>query len=182
VDVYATSAAEPWLAEAFSCAADVDVVLSVTPDPGAADLILQMGEPAALASPAFQIDSEEILVVTHRESPLQNLTLEQARALFAGSDPSVQVWVYPSDADVQKVFDALVMKGGSVSSFARVASTPQEMSDVLNAESNAVGILSRHWLTGSPRSIFTAGTVPVLAITQAEPQGALKNLISCLQK
>jgi len=181
-DVYASAAADPWLTEAFACASDSNLVLNVIHDPAQADLVLRIGEPAALSTPAFQIDTEEILVVTHRESPLQNMTLEQVQSLFTNGDPSVQVWVYASGEDVQEAFDQAVMTGRPVTSFARLASSPQEMSDVLNAQSNAVGILPRHWLAGSPRFIYSVGTVPVLAITPSEPQGALKNLIACLQK
>ena len=183
VDVYATSAAGPWLNEAFTCAAQAGVTLNVLSNPADAELVLQIGEPDALATPAYQIDTEEMLVATHRESPLQNLTLERVRDLFAGrGDPSVQVWVYASGEDSQKVFDQLVMAGGGVTSFARMASSPQEMSDVLNNESNTVGILPRHWKMGSVREIYSVGTVPVLAIVKEEPQGAIQSLIACLQK
>lgn len=183
MDVYATSAAGPWLNEAFICAAQQGVTLNVLSSPADADLVLRIGEPTALTTFAFQIDTEEILVVTHRESPLQTLTLEQVRDLFAGrGDPSVRVWVYASGEESQKMFDQLVMAGGSVTSFARMAASPQEMSDVLNKESNAVGILPRHWKMGSVREIYSVGTVPVLAIVKAEPQGAVKSLIACLQK
>jgi hypothetical protein len=181
-NVYASAAAGPWLSEAFDCASNLNLALNVVTDPVQADLILRIGEPAGLTTPAFQIDTEEILVVTHRESPLQNMTLEQVQSLFANGDPSVQVWVYPAGEDVQRVFDQLVMAGRPVTSSARMASSPQEMSDVLNAQSNAVGILPRHWLAGTPRFIYSVGNVPVLAVTQSEPQGALKNLIACLQK
>ena len=183
VNVYATSAAGSWLNEAFTCAAQQNVTLNVLADPAQAELVLRISEPDALTTPAYQIDTEEILVVTHRESPLQALTLEQVRDLFAGrGDPSVQVWVYASGEEPQKVFDQLVMAGGSVTSFARMAASPQEMSDALNNESNAVGILPRHWKMGSAREIYAVGTVPVLAIVKAEPQGAVKSLIACLQK
>jgi hypothetical protein len=74
------------------------------------------------------------------------------------------------------------MKGRSVSSSAHVAVTPQQMSDVLNSESNAVGILPRHWKAGGVRDVYSVTKVPVLAITQNEPQGAVNQLISCLQK
>ena len=143
-----------------------------------------MGEPEKLLSPAYQIDEEEILVVTHRESPVQNLSLEEAGALFAGrGDPAVQVWVYASETDVQKVFDQFVMAERSVTSSARLAVNPQEMSDMLVNESNAVGILPRHWKVGDDvREVFSVATVPVLAITQAEPESVIKELLACLQK
>lgn len=183
VDVYATSAAGPWLSELYDCATKLSAALRVVDSPSSAQIYLRIGEPELLAYPAYQIDQEEILIVTHRESPVQNLTLEEARALFAGQgDPSVQVWVYASEEDVQQVFDQLVMSRGSVTSSANLAVNPQQMSDLLNAEKNAVGILPRHWKAGSARDVYAAGTVPVLAIVQEEPQGVIKDLIGCLQE
>lgn len=182
VSVYSSLAAQPWLDSLYACAESFAVISRVD-DPSAADIVLRVGEPKPLTSFAYQIDEEEILIVTHRQSPVQNLTLDEAQNLFAGlGDPSVQVWVYASDEDVFGVFDQFVMKGRSVSSSARIAVSPQQMSDVLNAESSAVGILPRHWKVGDVREVYLAATVPVLAITQGEPQGAVSQLIGCLQK
>lgn len=181
VTVYATSAAQPWMGELFACANDLSVVLNVSAQ--SPEIYLRVGEPEMLVSPAYQIDEEEILIVTHRESPVQNLSLEEAQALFAGQgDPSVQVWVYSSEADIQILFDQLVMKGRGVSSFARVAVDSQAMSNTLNSESNAVGILPRHWKAGSIREVYSAGMAPVLAIVKEEPRGVVRELIGCLQK
>jgi hypothetical protein len=152
-------------------------------DPASAEISLRVGEPQVLGSPAYQIDSEDILIVTHRQSPVQNLTLDEARALFAGQgDPSVQVWAYASEDDVQEVFDQVVMAGTSVTPSARLAMTPQQMSDTLVNEPNTVGILPRHWKAGDDRDVFKVATVPVLALTRSEPEGAIKDLIACLQK
>ncbi|MBI5963845.1 MAG: hypothetical protein HY863_10255 [Chloroflexi bacterium] len=180
VNVYATSAAGPWLTELYTCANNLSVTLIITADEP--DIILRVGEPEIIVSPGYQIDEEEILIVTNRESPVQNLTLAEVRDLFAQGNESAQVWVYASGADVQVVFDQLVMKGRSVTTFAKLAATPQQMSDLLNAEKDAVGILPKHWKAGTVRDVYSAGTVPVLAITNEEPQGAVLNLISCLQK
>lgn len=182
VTVYSTSAAQPWLPEFYECAGTSSVI-SRSDDPSSAEIVLRVGEPQLLASPAFQIDTEEILIVTHRQSPIQNLTLEGARTLFSGQgDPSVQVWVYAPGEDVQDVFDQIVMTGRSVTSSARLAVHPQQMSDMLVNEVNTVGILPRHWKAGDTREVFTIATVPVLAITNTEPQGVIKDLIACLQK
>ncbi|MCI0556803.1 MAG: hypothetical protein L0287_38175 [Anaerolineae bacterium] len=181
VTVYSTSAAQPWLDPLYACA-DSFAVISRIDDSSVADIILRVGEPGFLSSPAYQIDTEDILIVTHRQSPIQNLNLEGARALFAGQgDPSLQVWVYASEEDVQEVFDQFVMEGRSVASSARLAVNPQQMSDTLVNESNAVGILPRHWKLGDTREVFSVATVPVLAMTQSEPQGVIKELIACLQ-
>jgi hypothetical protein len=183
VSVYSTSAAEPWLTSLYDCAG-TSSVLSRVDDPSAADISLRVGEPEALTGSAFQIDTEEILVVTHRQSSIQNLTLEQAQTLFAQGDAnaSVQVWVYASDADVQEVFDQFVMAGRSVTPSAKIAVSPQQMSDTLVNEPNTVGILPKHWKVGDARFVYTIPNVPVLALTKSEPQGDIKALISCLQK
>ena len=182
ITVYSTSAAQPWLTPLYACAGSSSVVSRVD-DLSSADIVLRVGEPEFLASPAYQIDTEEILIVTHRQSPVQNLTLEEGRALFAGQgDLSVQVWVYASDEDVQVEFDQFVMEGRSVTPSARLAVNPQQMSDTLVNESNAIGILPRHWKAGDVRDVYLVATVPVLALTKSEPQAAVKELIACLQK
>ncbi len=182
VSVFSSSFTQPWLTELYDCAG-TSVTIRLSDSASAFDIRLQLGEPEFPTSYAYQIDTEEILVVTHRQSPVQNLTLEQAQALFAGlGDPSVQVWVYAPEAEGQRLFDQFVMKGRSVTADARVAVTPQEMSDTLINESNSVGILPRHWKVGDAREVYSVAKVPVLAITQSEPQGVVNQLIGCLQK
>lgn len=180
ITAYSTSSAQPWMNDLFACADEVSVSVNVTAEQP--EIFLRIGEPDDLSSPAYQIDEEEILIVTHRESPVQNLSLEEVQALFSGSgDQSAQVWVYPSELDVQGLFDQFVMQGRSVTPSAQVAVNPQQMSDLLNTESNAVGILPRHWKAGNSREVYELGTFPVLAILKAEPQGAVVSVVACLQ-
>ncbi len=182
VTVYSTSAAAPWLHSLYDCA-QASPVLSRVDNSSSAEIVLRVGEPKVLSSFAYQIDTEDILIVTQRQSPVQNLTLDQARTLFAGQgEPSAQVWIYASGEDVQDVFDRFVMEGRAVTSSAHIATNPQQMSDTLNNESNTVGILPRHWKAGDSREVFSVATVPVLAVTRNEPQGSIKELIACLQK
>ena len=83
---------------------------------------------------------------------------------------------------MQRVFEQAVMQGRSVTSSARLATGPQQMSDMLNNTPNTVGILPRHWKVGDSRFIYTIPDVPVLAIVPDEPQGADQEIIACLQK
>ena len=182
ITVYSTSAAQLWLPKLYECAGTASAISRVD-DPSAADVTLRVGEPVVLHSLAFQIDTEEILIVTHRQSPVQNLTLEGVRELFGGhGDPSMQVWVYAPGEDVQELFDQLVMAGRSVDPSARLAVNPQQMSDTLVNESNAIGVLPRHWKVGDVREVYSVATVPVLAITASKPQGLIQELLVCLQK
>ncbi|MGE5376265.1 MAG: hypothetical protein ACM3XO_14500 [Bacteroidota bacterium] len=182
IPVYSTSAAQPWLSALYDCSGTASV-LSRVDDPNAADLVLRVGEPEAFDSPAYQIDTEEILVVTQRQSPVQNLSVEEVRKLFSGlGDPKLQIWVYSSGEDVQEVFDRLVMHGERIAPSAHLAVDPQQMSDTLISEPNAVGIVPRHWKAGDAREVFSLPDVPVFAIMPREPQGDVKALIACLQK
>jgi hypothetical protein len=180
ITAYATSSAQPWMSELFSCANEHSIVVEVTAENP--DISLRVGELEDMVFPVYQLGEEEIVVVVNRESSIQNLTLEEAQAVFAGrGDESVQVWVYPSGLDLQIVFDQFVMKGRSVTSFARLASSPQEISDVLNSESDAIGFLPKHWVVGNVREVYSLGTFPVLAVAQEEPQGAVRTILGCLQ-
>ena len=182
VDVYATPAAQPWLGDVYDCAPDGTVIRLVN-DPTSASISLRIGEPDFWPASVYQIDTEEILVVTHLQSPVQNLTVEEVRGLFAGTgDSSVQVWVFAEGEDVQMVFEQAVMKGRSVTTVARLATSPQHMSDNINNTPNTVGILPRHWKVGDSRFVYTIPDVPVLALANDEPQGAIQEIIACLQK
>lgn len=182
MNVYASASTHPWLADVYECA-PAGIVVSVASDPTLADISLRLGEPHFVPASVYQIDTEDILIVTHRQSAVQNLTVTEARTLFAGQgDPSVGVWVHASGEDVQRAFEQAVMQGRSVTSSARLAASPQHMSDVLVNELNTIGILPRHWKAGDVRDVLTIPNVPVLAITNTEAQGAIRDLLSCLQK
>ncbi len=180
ITAYATSAAQPWLSDLYTCASNINVVIKI--DSNSPDIALRVGTPSILALPAYQIDEQEILIVTNQESPVQNLAFQEAQDLFAQGNASVGLWVYASDEDLQVAFDQLVMEGRSVNSSATLAVNVQHMSDVLNAESNSIGILPSYSKVENVREVFSAGFVPVLAISKEEPQGAVKDLIACLQK
>lgn len=181
IDSYVTPAAMTWTDKLFGCTGQT-ILVRLT-DPNMAKLEIRFGSPSSLTTPAFQIASEDLTVVTGVASSLQNLTLEQVRDLFAGrGDPSVQVWVYASDSDIQTVFDQSVMQGGSVTSLAHMAANPQDVLDALASDPNAIGILPRSWHNGSVREVYVINSVPVLAVTKTDPTGEMKNLIACLQK
>ncbi len=189
VNVYVTSAAYPRVGELYSCAPR-SIVLAQT-DPSAAELTLRIGEPSPLLNPAFQVGTEDLLIVNHPQAGVGALTLEQVQQLFSGritnwkevggNDLPVDVWTFATGEDIQQVFDALVMKGEPVTTFARLAASAQAMSDGVGNTPGAIGYLPRRWKAGNTREALKAATVPVLVITRSQPQGPLKDLISCLQ-
>ncbi|MCX7754864.1 MAG: hypothetical protein N2117_06410 [Anaerolineales bacterium] len=182
VSVSSSPAAEPWLEDVYACGAEISAVIRLSVSQSAADLRLRLGEPETLDAPAFQIGMEDLLVVTHPQSALGELTADEARRLFAEGGENVEVWVYASSADIQEIFTREVMQGTQITSRARLALHPEQMLESLKNDNRAVGILPRRWLREPLRTIFSLSDAPVLALTAAEPQGAARELIACLQK
>jgi phosphate transport system substrate-binding protein len=156
------------------------------------NMAIRIGQPANLASPAFQIGSEELLVIVNPENPINILTTDQVRGLFTGqllnwqevngSNAPVQVWVFSSGQDVQQIFKQTTLDGSPVTSLARLAAGPDEMAKAIAHDVNAVGILTRHLNTANVSTVYTVPSVPVLVLTPAEPQGLVQELLACLQK
>jgi hypothetical protein len=196
IAVQYTAAAVPWLAGLYNCAG-VNVVTAEQraadfQDPQAIDLAIRIGQPASQTSSAYQIGSEDILVIVNPQNPTSSLNAEQVRGLFNGqilnwqevngSDAPVQAWVFSSGEDIQQIFEQTILDGSQVTSTARLAAGPDEMAQAVANDVKAVGILTRHWKAGNVSDVYTVATVPVLALTRDKPVGAVQGLLACLQK
>lgn len=189
LNVFATSAAYPWIDGVFACA-PASAAVRLT-DPSSADIELRLGEPDHLRLPAFQIGSADMLVVVHPQNGVASLTLDQAQALFAGqvtnwsaiggSSVPVLVWTYSSAEDVQEYFDRAVMKGRPVTSQARLAVSAQVMSDSVGSVPGSIGFLPLRWKTGTTSEVLALPSIPVLATVKTEPQGIERDILSCMQ-
>jgi hypothetical protein len=189
LNIYVTSAAYPRVSQLYACAPSTLVVAQS--DPASAELTLRLGEPTPLLTPAFQVGTEDVLVVNHPQAGVGPLTLEQVQGLFSGritnwknvggNDVPVQVWTFSSGEDIWQIFDRLVMKGQPVTSLARLAVSAQAMSDGVGGTPGSVGYLPRRWKAGNTREALNAATIPVLAMTRTQPEGPEKELIACLQ-
>lgn len=190
-----TFAAQPWLADLYDCAGENIVSAELRAadylDLSSTDLALRIGD-ANIATPAYQIDTEEILVIVNPQNPVNSLTAEEVLGLFTGSiqdwhevngdDATVQVWVFAAGEDVQQIFEQTALGGAPVTSLARLASGSEEMAQAIAEDVNAIGLLTRHWKTENVSDVFTVATAPVLVLTPDEPQGTLHDIVACLQK
>ena len=196
ITVQYSAAAVPWLTSLYDCAG-TNVVSAEQraadfQDLHTVDLAIRIGQPNILTTPAYQIGDEQLLVIVNPQNPENTLTAEQVRSLFTGqflnwrevngSNDPVQVWVYSPGEDVQQIFEQTLLGGSPVTSTARLATGPDEMVQAVANDVNAVGILTRHWEMENVADIFSVATVPVLALTAGEPQGAVQELLACLQK
>lgn len=189
MSIHATSAAYPWLASAYDCVPPGSAIV-LSDGPGA-DLQLRLAEPEQLSGEAYQIGTDDLLIVTHPQVGVGALALAQVEALFAGqitnwrdvggSDQPIQVWAFAPTVDVQEYFERTVLHGRPVSSLARLAVSAQHMSDSVGSVAGSVGLLPRRWKAGNTNEALALGPIPVLALPSVTPNGALVQLLACMQ-
>jgi phosphate transport system substrate-binding protein len=160
-------------------------------DPASAELTMRLGEPLPLLTPAYQVGSDDLLIVNHPQVGVGALTLEQVQGLFSGritnwkdvggNDIPVQAWTFAAGEDIQQLFDRLVMQGQPVTTQARLAASAQGMSDSVGSVLGSLGYLPRRWKAGNTREALKVAAVPVLLVARADPQGPVRQLIACLQ-
>jgi hypothetical protein len=191
-----TPATSPWLATLYNCAGNNIVMVDPRGanylDPQTADLMIRFGQPVNLSSPAYQIGTDDLLVITNPHHSTKQLSTTQVYSVFSGqisswkeidgSNSAIQVWGFAASEDIQNIFDQVVMKGSPVTSTARLASTPGEMTEAITKDINAIGIINRRLIHVGTIDIFKVTKMPVLAYTGTNPIVVITSLISCLQK
>jgi len=66
VNVYVTSAAYPWVSGLYDCASN-SAVINLS-GPQSAEFTMRLGVPDHLTTPAFQISTEQVLVIVHPQN------------------------------------------------------------------------------------------------------------------
>jgi hypothetical protein len=192
-----TFATDPWLKNMSSCAGNqiIDAELRALDfqNLDSSDMVMRIGQSARLITPAYQIGKDDLLVIINPHNPVKQLTTDQARFLFMGQirtwkilngkDTQVHVWVFPVGEDVQQIFEQSILNGSSVTTQARLANSPEEMSKAIADDTDAIGIITRRLKTDITSDVFTvASNLPVLVLTRSQPQGNLAQILACLQK
>ena len=190
VRAYVTSAASSTLTDLYNCSTPSTAIL--LSDSQTADITLQLGPPDNLSSPAFQIGTDDVGVIVQPQNNIDNLTADQIHSIFlgqvtdwkdvGGSDIPIQVWTYAQGEDIQQIFEHNVMNNQPVTALARLAVSAQNMSDSVANNAGSIGFLPHSLETANVHDVYKIASEPLLAITKSQPQGAVNDLIACLQK
>jgi PBP superfamily domain len=190
-------AAQPWLATLNICAGNKIVLSNLLAsdyqDLKTANLVIHIGHPDNLTDLAYKLGTDDLLVIVNPQNPVKKLSADQVRGIFTGrfqtwtsvhgSNRQIRVWVFPAGEDVQQIFEETILARSSPASMARLASSPDEMSQAVSNDPDAIGLITARRKTGTTTDVFTAGSnLPVLAITQFRPQGILAQILACMQK
>jgi len=161
------------------------------------DLNIWWGEQPEDMNYAFPLAEDELVVIINPENPNTELSARELSAIFNGrleywSDIStyeqpISVWIYPPENKLSDTFRSAILGEQRFSRLAFLAPSPQAMLEAIADNPGGIGYLPRSWLTPQVSSSLVDPDLqialhkPVLALVNAEPQGKLLTLLSCLQ-
>ena len=195
IKIQYTFATQPWLSDIQDCAGDgiLDAEKRAVDfqDIALADLLLRVGDSGTMGE-AFQIGTEEIVVIAHPGNPVNSLTANQVQRIFSGlarnwsdvggDDLSIQVWVFAAGEDIQRIFLASGLSGTPITTFALQAASPEMMLEAIAADQSSIGLITGSGLTGGVRSLYSLKGIPVFALTAEEAPETVSEIIACLQE
>ena len=158
------------------------------------DLILWIGDRPRSFSFAAPIGWESISIVLNPENPLDNLELEDVRAMFFGEithwdqldgeDRPVSLWVYPEADELQRQFASFLGVNRPITALAFLATNPEVVKDAVSSDPGAIGFLPNAWIDASVKPInldVNYPSIPILVISKTEPIGPAREFLACLQ-
>jgi ABC-type phosphate transport system substrate-binding protein len=166
--------------------------------------VLELGNPAQIDPSSFlsRLGFDKIAVIVNQDNNLSQLSINMLQSIYSGqlasweinSSQPIAVWVLPDGDPVRADFDRVLMQSISLTSDAMLAPNPVAMLEAVAGDSNAIGYLPGSVLTlGDPKLVSKVKTIqldetveedlkqPVIALTKNEPQGLLREILSCVE-
>ncbi len=188
----------------------VEEKASSDPAAGQADVAFHLVQPPGpIPASLVQVGAEDIVLLVNAGNPVEKLSQAQLGDLFAGKitrwealapapkgfTGEVQVWTYPASEELRRVFESALFHDGNSQAQPMLAPDPQAMLEAIASSEMAIGYAPMSWLkTLSPDleknlkqvqlepALSQALHAPVLAASAAEPQGAVRALLVCLEQ
>ena len=173
------------------CAAEqpeIAILINESPNLKSPDLRLQLGGPADDSSGfAALLGWENIIVIANSETNIQHISMDELSKIFSAPPPDYEVWAFPEDHPIRELFDDVVLHDSELTPYAQLAPNPEAMLEMVSNHANAIGYLPGSWVTGvihivelDPQSQSQL-QLPVLGITNMEPEGILRSILVCMQ-
>jgi ABC-type phosphate transport system substrate-binding protein len=104
-----------------------------------------------------------------------------------GENQDIQVWLLPEGDEFTQVFQLEVLNAQSFSSTALLAPDPAAMLEAVHEDPASIGFLPGAWLENRVKPLRLERQArnildqPILALSSAEPRGAVRIFLHCLQ-
>jgi hypothetical protein len=165
---------------------------------------LSLGEPTPIKEASYlsQVGLEQMAIIVNQDNILSQLSSDNLQSIYSGQTKywdgapgqRIQVWVLPNGDPVRMYFDSAVLHSYPLTSEALLAPDPEAMLEAISRDANAIGYLPGSFLTTmDPTLVSKAKTIkvdttlqdklkqPVVAMTQTEPSGLMRELLICVQ-
>jgi len=164
-----------------------------------ADMILRWGDPPAEDQNTwFQIGEDNLVIITHPDNPLSEITADQLQRIFTGQIRSwSEIGEYtegifavdlPAGNEIHQAFSASLGEKPSLSPGAQIAADAVTMRQAVAAQPGAIGYLPARWLDDSVKKLPVIDsrqprriTFPVLIRFVKPPNPAQQTWLDCLQ-
>jgi len=167
------------------------------------EIMLELGDPPPQSGSLYlsQLGWEQLAVVVNQGNELAQLTGAELRAIFSGqtlkwdgaTGQLIQVWVLPVGDSTRQIFDQAVLPSQLLAPEARLAPDPNAMLEAISKDVAAIGYLPESIITTSEpaqaakvkiipldEKLAEEFHLPVIAATQSEPHGLMRELLACL--
>ena len=167
-------------------------------------IVLDLGQTTQNIDDAFQsqVGWEQLVIVVNVSNHTSQLSQEEIQQIFSGDSTKwgenqqlpIQVWSLPDDDPYTKVFYKTVLADHLISTEARLAPDINAMLEAISQNPGAIGFLPESTLNSQetsqtenlkivriPTDLKEELHQPVVAITQGEPEGLVRQLLVCLQ-
>ena len=169
-----------------------------------ADLVLRLGQRQENDPYVAVMGYEELVLIRGNEVPVSSLSIESIIAIYSGEitnwgdvpelkeqeidiNQPLQTLSYPEGNIVRELFSRSFLKNKPIESDPIIYSTPGGLDRKLKENPYGIAYLLRNQLTDQPDILTITDFDPelaqqlILAITNREPEGKLKQLLLCLQ-
>ena len=161
-------------------------------DISGADLGVRIGFPPGSKDFAADLGKLEIEVISHPDLSLTSLAMTDLVAIYSGkmrawpgeASLPIQVWTYLPGDDLRQAFEGIVLNGEQPAKTIHQAPNPAAMIQAVRESPGAIGFIPADWMSAEIHSVRLDRplSVPIVGLASAEPQGATRRLLACLQE
>jgi hypothetical protein len=211
INLQTTPALTHWLPQVAACAEpipDIGIYTQILPPKDLnleeGNLILRLGERRESDTYITVVGMEKISVVAGKDIPLSSISIESLQDIYAGKTKNwdsvpevvdagieinqpIQLISYPEGSELRELFLNDVLEINEVTRNVEFFSTLDYLQSWLIENSYGIGYLLESQVPDEIQTLTLSNSIPesaqvyVLAVTDQEPAGGLRQLLLCLQ-
>lgn len=211
INLQITPELENWMPKIGQCAQTIEgigiytqILTQAELDINQTDLVLKLGQRDESDPYVAVMGFEEMVIIGGSEVPVDTLSIESLQAIFTGGisnwgdlpevaaqeieiDQPIQTLSFPEDHILAALFSISYLNAEPIQSTSILYSTTEGLTERLQENPYSIAYLLRSHKLESQDALDISNIDPaftqqyVLGITDAEPEGKLKQLLLCLQ-